>query len=635
MNRNILLLEPNCKNKYPPIGLMKIATYHRQLKDNVTFYKGDLDAFLVEQISNEAINKLKEVDGQIFWEEQKQKIYQYIKTKNKEILKEIINLSNNQIFIGSWLNYFADLYKRYKKKDVVDELKKWDRIYVATLFTFNWNITIETINFAKLLAKNKNQIYVGGVMATVLSDEIEKETGIKPIKGLLDKPRMIDDDNEYIVDELPLDYSILDEIEYKYPENNGYYGYMTRGCINKCPFCAVSKIEPEYKNYVPIKENIKYIKENFGEKQNLLLLDNNVLASQDFPKIINEIKEIGFTKGSIYVEPNQLEITILNLKKGFNDKAYIKKAFHLFNDFFELIKKRHNNMSQMVYSILYKYNLLKIENCSKENIIRAYSDLAFLYEKYRHKTKRLRYVDFNQGLDATLFTEDKIKLLSEIPIRPVRIAFDHIELKEKYIKAIKLSAKHKIKHFSNYLLYNYTDKPKDLYDRLKINIDLCEELAVDIYSFPMRYIPLNKKDREYLGKFWNKKFIRAIQAILNATKGKVGRGKSFFEKAFGRNDEEFHELLYMPETYIIYRKIFEDLSYTQEWKNAYNQLTEDEKEITNKIIEANDFKECDSKTKNKKILAVLKHYHIKRDDVKKEDKEFKNLKEKFDELIKA
>ncbi len=40
MSRKILLIEANYKNKYPPLGLMKLATYHRQLGDDVTFYKG-------------------------------------------------------------------------------------------------------------------------------------------------------------------------------------------------------------------------------------------------------------------------------------------------------------------------------------------------------------------------------------------------------------------------------------------------------------------------------------------------------------------------------------------------------------------------------------------------------------------
>ena len=43
--RNILLLEPNYSNKYPPIGLMKIASYHRIIGDNIRFYKGELKDF--------------------------------------------------------------------------------------------------------------------------------------------------------------------------------------------------------------------------------------------------------------------------------------------------------------------------------------------------------------------------------------------------------------------------------------------------------------------------------------------------------------------------------------------------------------------------------------------------------------
>ena len=65
--RDVLLLEPNYHNKYPPIGLMKIATYHRKLGDRVTFYKGDMKRFLQDQISIECINKLQKIDDSINW----------------------------------------------------------------------------------------------------------------------------------------------------------------------------------------------------------------------------------------------------------------------------------------------------------------------------------------------------------------------------------------------------------------------------------------------------------------------------------------------------------------------------------------------------------------------------------------
>ena len=54
----------------------------------------------------------------------------------------------------------------------------------------------------------------------------------------------------------------------------------------------------------------------------------------------------------------------------------------------------------------------------------------------------------------------------------------------------------------------------------------------------------------------------AVQSILNVTKGIVAPATknektSFFHKAFGKDLNEFFELLYMPETYIVYRSIFE------------------------------------------------------------------------------
>jgi len=70
--RNILLVEPKYKNKYPPIGLMKLATYHRNLGDNVVFFKGDLKDFVIENIYNEVLEKLKKIENNIDLENKEQ-----------------------------------------------------------------------------------------------------------------------------------------------------------------------------------------------------------------------------------------------------------------------------------------------------------------------------------------------------------------------------------------------------------------------------------------------------------------------------------------------------------------------------------------------------------------------------------
>ncbi|MDR1543788.1 MAG: hypothetical protein LBS50_05155, partial [Prevotellaceae bacterium] len=458
--RNILLIEPNYKNKFPPIGLMKLATYYRRQGDNVVFYKGNLNDFVVRQITNDCLKKLMELDNSIDWNFKTEPIFQYIKTRKSDYFDKIeIEKSNFQPLIKQWLEHF----KNYYHKGVYKTEPKWDKVLITTLFTFYWKITIETIEFAKNLVKSPSDIMVGGVMATILADEIEKETGIKPHRGVLNKLGQLDKGNTDIIDELPLDYSILYEIDYKYPDSNAYYSYSTRGCIRKCPFCAVPTLEPKYFDYLPLKQRLTETTEKYGEQRNLLLMDNNVLASKRLSKIIEDIKSCGFAKNAVYYEPNHYEIAIKNLKDGTNNNAYTRKLYFLIaeleNKTLDLIAK------QKIYKIRETHNLLFLETTTKENLLKTYSLLSEYFAKLHSKSPKQRYVDFNQGIDARLFTEENVKLLSQI-IRPLRIAFDDMTTYPQYDNAIRLSAKAGIKHFSNYLLYNFKDKPIELYQRL-------------------------------------------------------------------------------------------------------------------------------------------------------------------------
>src|ERR1051325_5690002 len=116
-NKNILLIEPGYKNKYPPLGLMKIAAYHGPYgkKDNVTFIKGEGD-------------------------------------------KSVLN-------------------------------KTWDRIYVTTLFSFEWKTIARSIDFALEAAhRQANKVFVGGIAASLMHDaylDVAQWRGIRFIKGLL------------------------------------------------------------------------------------------------------------------------------------------------------------------------------------------------------------------------------------------------------------------------------------------------------------------------------------------------------------------------------------------------------------------------------------------------------------------
>jgi hypothetical protein len=168
------------------------------------------------------------------------------------------------------------------------------------LFSFFWKETTETIRYYEKSVHHPADLVVGGVLATLMSEHLQREfPQITVVRGLLDKSRILDPHNELVVDELVPDYTILEHTDYQYASGNAYLGYVTRGCPNRCDFCAVPSIEPEFKHYIPLRPTIETIESEVGPKKDLLLLDNNVLASKDFPRIIDEIKKIGFQRGAL------------------------------------------------------------------------------------------------------------------------------------------------------------------------------------------------------------------------------------------------------------------------------------------------------------------------------------------------
>jgi len=393
------------------------------------------------------------------------------------------------------------------------------------MFSFHWAETVKTIKYYEFSVRDPQNFFIGGPMATLMADEIQKETGFYPVKGLLNEKGKLKLSGDHKVDSMTPDYSILDGIDYKYPASNAYFAYMTRGCVRKCPFCAVPKIEPFYVEYIPLRKQIQRINEQYGEKKDLLLLDNNVLASPKFDQIIDEIKETGFHKGA-------------------------------------------------------KLN------------------------------KSLRNVDFNQGIDLRLLTKAKMKRLAELSIYPLRIAFDYIALKDKYIEKIEWAAEHGFRRLSNYILYNYKDTPEEFYERLRINVELNERLGTQIYSFPMKYIPVTSKDRSFVGKHWTPKYLRSIQCILQATHGVVSPRREFFEAAFGKNQREFKELLIMPANYIIYREDHKNNG-TARWKDLLSSLTPNQQKDFLRIVKENRFDDTIS-SKFSRVNALLEHYNKSR-----------------------
>lgn len=614
--RRILLLEPNYHNKYPPMGLMKLAMYHRLQGDDVVFYKGDFREFVISELVEEFFDGFSQTPSDVKLRKFTPEIKEYIRSGKLAPETEFQEIATDAL-VQIWL----DNVRQQFRKGSYFEKPRWDRVCVTTLFTFHWDITIETIKFAQRIGK---EVSVGGILASVVPDKVFEATGIKPHTGILNVKKLgADKPLHCVIDELPLDYSILEEIDYKYPETDAFYSYTTRGCVNQCKFCAVPILEgrgrKHFVDFIPLKQRLEETSARFGEQRHLLLLDNNVFASEKFDLIIDEIRDSNFEQGAKFTPPNLLDIAVRQLRESWNDRAYIRMAIRLLN---EWAAKLSGELRERVCGLLSDHELFHDYTATKENIFLVFDQVKEDYERTRTKNPVTRFVDFNQGMDARLATPEKMAKLAEVNIRPLRIAFDSWGERRYYVRAIKYAADNGIKHMSNYLLYNFTDDPVELYYRLRLNIDLCHEeeaLGVNIYSFPMKYHPILDEEwfsnRNYIGPKWTRKAIRTVQLVLNSTHGKIGRARTFFFKAFGRTEDEFHELLRMPEALIVKRWDAEISGLTGKWRKAYSQLSDQERSSVEPIIGSNVFEKIDFEGLSPNVCETLKFYQIAWKDV--------------------
>ena len=595
---------------------MKLATYHRLQGWRVVFYKGDLSKFVAERLTEGLVRVLSQDLPQWNWGSRFEVFCEYIwKGRDAGLKPYIAEWADCVVTVLTKLKVF----RRKFQTGEYFELHEWDRVLVTTLFTFYADITIETIRFAKRL--DAQEIQVGGVMASVVPDYIEKETGIRPSTGILAVPGIFNDKPlPYLIDNLPLDYSILEEIDYRYPAADAFFAHTTRGCPNKCAFCAVPVIEPEYQAYRPLKEKLDYERSMFGDHPNLLLLDNNVFASERFREIVQEIKDCGFTRGGKMSRSDELAICVARIKDGYNPRAYVKKGCGILSEWVRHLATDHKGN---VEKILRENGLLGdwhgVEN---QTFLDICQQILPFWERTRRFSEKMVTVDFNQGLDSRLgIKPGTMSVLSQIPVRPVRIAFDHWNLRDIYEKSIRAAAKAGFRNMSNYILYNFHDTPEELYWRLRLNIALCEELDISIYSFPMKYHPISDpqyfSNRDYLGEHWCRKYIRFVQLVLNATMGKIGRGKTFFFKAFGQTTSEFRELLLMPEYMIRNRLDCEACGETERWKASLASLDEVDLVEFRKHIFENDFKVRDEGKCSARLQRVLSFYQQQYQNVPK------------------
>ncbi len=146
-----------------------------------------------------------------------------------------------------------------------------------------------------------------------------------------------------------------------------------------------------------------------------------------------------------------------------------------------------------------------------------------------------KIVDFNQGLDAAYFTDERAKLLTSLRLDCLRFAFD-LKEKEKYVvKAINNAHKYYNGEVSCYVLYGFNDTPEQLYYR----INILNELGA--FSYPMRYRSNLAVKKRIIPVGWSKEVMRGFELTLHFyyRKGMISAKREAFIDIYGKTPEEF------------------------------------------------------------------------------------------------
>lgn len=260
-------------------------------------------------------------------------------------------------------------------------------IYITSLFTYSWKPVHEAAAFYQALYPNV-KIVLGGIYATLMPEHAHLADVDEVHEGLVFEAERF----------LP-DYSLV-------PNWDSSIMFATRGCIRKCAFCAVPRLEG--KTLGPAEGIQGLVHPDYHK---VVLWDNNILGVPNWREVAAELRE------------------------------------------------------------------LSVE------------------------------VDFNQGLDARLITEEVAGELSGLRIRPIRMAYDIPSEKKALENAIPAldAAGFNRRRMHVYTLYNFTDTPEDFLRRV---VDL---LSWGVVSYPMRYEPLNSLVKnKYVSPHWTAQHLEMV-----------------------------------------------------------------------------------------------------------------------------
>lgn len=262
-----------------------------------------------------------------------------------------------------------------------------DRVYVTSLFSYSWRPVHAAIRHYKNRFPSV-PVHVGGIYASLMPGHAATSGADEVHVGLYPE-----------AEDLMPAWDLV-------PEWDGSILFASRGCVRKCGFCSVPKLEGRPQAF---KYGIRHL--IWPGHTKVILWDNNILGNANWRAVFDEVGETGLE------------------------------------------------------------------------------------------------VDFNQGLDARLVTEEVAQKLARLRFYNLRIAYDYPGIGPFVRRALERLEAAGIprRRVVVYTLYNYLDGPENFKDRVT------EILSWGATSYPMRFEPLTSLTKNaYVSPRWTREELEQV-----------------------------------------------------------------------------------------------------------------------------
>ncbi|MBU4273878.1 MAG: hypothetical protein KKA28_18765 [Planctomycetes bacterium] len=277
-----------------------------------------------------------------------------------------------------------------------------DVIYITSLYTYAFERVGEAITFYRN-AYPKARLICGGIYASLCPGDIEDYWGddVEVHRGVFPE-----------AEDLMPDYDLLpadDDRMIKHGSTSQVFA--SRGCPEKCPYCFVRLLEPEFEE----KRSVKHLVEENHKK--VVFWDNNFFANAHWKDVLGEvaempnIKEIDFSQGLDCRRVNEGDVEFLRKSKVKTIRlAYDQgKVFRPLKRTVGLIKDAGINPSRVMVYVLYNFRDTPESFWARINTLIEWGVAAFPM-RYQHKTAEPKnnFVSRNWDIDQ-LQTVEKFK----------------------------------------------------------------------------------------------------------------------------------------------------------------------------------------------------------------------------------